>query len=104
MAIVGAIVFAGGASKVNDAETKCPTREGCSPAIAEEGNAGRRQQTAGGVLLGVGVAAAGGGLLWYLLSSPSSDAPPRTAFALRRATASPAVGPGYAGISLGASF
>ena len=104
LAIVGAIVFAGGASKVSDAEAKCPAREGCSAEVAEEGNAGRRQQTAGGVLLGVGVAAAGGGLLWYLLSSPSSDAPPRTAFSLRRATASPAVGPGYAGIALGASF
>jgi len=104
LAIVGVVVFAGGASKVNEAEDKCPSREGCAPEIAEEGNAGRKQQTAGGILLGVGVAAAGGGLLWYLLSSPSSDAAPRTAFALRRPTASPAIGPGYAGISLGASF
>jgi hypothetical protein len=104
VAIVGAIVFAGGAGKVQDAEEKCPSRERCPAEVAEEGNAGRRQQTAGGVLLGVGVAAAGGGLLWYLLSSPSSDAPPRTAFSLRRPTASPAIGPGYAGIALGASF
>jgi len=104
LAIVGVVVFAGGASKVKEAEDKCPSREGCAQEIAEEGNAGRRQQTAGGILLGVGVAAAGGGLLWYLLSSPSNDAPPRTAFALRRPTASPAIGPGYAGISLGASF
>jgi len=104
LAIVGALVLAGGASKVKEAEDKCPSRESCPPDVAEEGNAGRRQQTTGGVLLGVGVAAAGGGLLWYFLSSPSSDPPPRTAFDLRRPTASPAVGPGYAGISLGASF
>jgi tetratricopeptide (TPR) repeat protein len=104
LAVVGALVLAGGASKVKDAEAACPSREKCSAEIAEQGNEGRRQQTTGGVLLGVGVAAAGGGLLWYFLSSPSGDAPPRTAFDLRRPTASPAVGPGYAGISLGASF
>jgi tetratricopeptide (TPR) repeat protein len=104
LAVVGALVLAGGASKVKEAEDKCPSRENCPGDVAEEGNAGRRQQTTGGVLLGIGVAAAGGGLLWYFLSSPSNDAPPRTAFELRRPRASPAVGPGYAGISLGASF
>ena len=104
LAIVGALVLAGGANKVKEAEDKCPSRESCPPDVAEEGNAGRRQQTTGGVLIGVGVAAAGGGLLWYFLSSPSNDPPPRTAFDLRRPTASPAVGPGYAGVSLGASF
>jgi hypothetical protein len=104
LAIVGALVLAGGMSKVKDAEDRCPTREGCPADVAEEGNAGRRQQTTGGVLLGVGLAAAGGGVLWYFLSSPSNDTPPRTAFDLRRPRASPAVGPGYAGISLGASF
>jgi tetratricopeptide (TPR) repeat protein len=104
LAIVGALVLAGGASKVKEAEDKCPSRESCPPDVAEEGNAGRRQQTTGGVLLGVGVAAAGGGLLWYFLSSPSNDPAPKTAFDLRRPTASPAVGPGYAGVSLGASF
>jgi hypothetical protein len=104
LAIVGAVVLAGGASKVQDAEDRCPTHKGCPADVAEDGNAGRRQQTTGGVLIGVGVAAAGGGLLWYFLLSPSSDPPPRTAFDLRRPRASPAVGPGYAGISLGASF
>ena len=104
LAVVGALVLAGGANKVKEAEAACPTREKCPAEVAEQGNEGRRQQTTGGVLLGVGVAAAGGGLLWYFLSSPSNDAPPRSAFELRRPRAAPAVGPGYAGISLGASF
>jgi hypothetical protein len=104
LAVVGALVLAGGAGKVKDAEDQCPSREKCPADIAELGNEGRRQETTGGVLLGVGVAAAGGGLLWYFLSSPASDAPPRTAFELRRPRASPVVAPGYAGLALGASF
>jgi len=104
LAVVGAIVFAGGASKVKEAEDACPTRERCPVEVADQGNTGRKQETMGGVLVGVGVAAAGGGLLWYFLSAPSDDTPPKTAFSLRRPTAAPALGPGYAGISLGGSF
>jgi len=111
LAVVGAIVFVGGVTKVQEAEDVCPTHKCPSdvpPQTAtdaiEKGNAGRQQQVIGGVLLGAGVAAAGGGLLWYFLSSPSSDAPPKPAFSLRRAAATPAVGPGYAGISLSGSF
>jgi hypothetical protein len=111
MAIVGAVVLAGGIKKVGEAEDVCPSHE-CSRDVPanlatdaiEKGNAGRQEQVIGGVLLGVGVAAAGGGLLWYFLSAPSSEAPPKTAFLLRRARATPAIGPGYAGLSLGGSF
>ena len=107
LAIVGAIVFVGGVTKVQEAEDVCPTHKCPSdapPDTIEKGNAGRQEQVIGGVLLGAGVAAAGGGLLWYFLSSPSSDAPPKTAFSLRRTAATPAVGPGYAGIALSGSF
>jgi tetratricopeptide (TPR) repeat protein len=109
LGVVGAVVLASGVSKVQEAEKVCPTHKcaddvpGAGEAI-ELGNAGRQQQQIGGVLLGAGVAAVGGGLLWYFLSSPSSDTSPKTAFSLRRAITTPAVGPGYAGISLGGSF
>jgi tetratricopeptide (TPR) repeat protein len=109
LGVVGAVVLVGGISKVQEAEKTCPTHKcaddvpGASEAI-ELGNAGRQQQVIGGVLLGAGVAAVGGGLLWYFLSSPSNDTSPKAAFSLRRATTTPAVGPGYAGISLGGSF
>ena len=49
LAIVGAVVFAGGASKVKEAEDECPSRDRCPPDVAEKGNDGRKQQTAGGV-------------------------------------------------------
>ena len=102
-AIVGAIVLAGGMSKVDEAEKECPDRGNCaSKEVVDKGNEGRTQQVIGGTVLGVGGAAVAGGLLWYFLSSPSSDAAPRTA--LRGARAVPAFGPGYAGISLGTTF
>jgi hypothetical protein len=111
LAIVGAIVLVGGVKKVQQAEDICPTHKCPSdipPQTAadaiDKGNAGRTQQVVGGVLLGVGVAAAGSGVLWYFLSSPSRAAPPKTAFSLRRTAATPAVGPGYAGIALTGSF
>jgi tetratricopeptide (TPR) repeat protein len=111
LAIVGAVVFVGGVKKVQDAEADCPTHtcpHDTPPDIAaaaiEKGNAGRQEQLIGGVLLGAGIAAAGGGVLWYLLSSPSSDAPAKATSPLRRAVATPAIGPGYAGISLGGAF
>ena len=110
MAIVGGVVLAGGMKKVSDAEQVCPSHQ-CSKDLPanvandaiEKGNSGRQEQVLGAVLLGVGVAAAGGGLLWYFLSAPS-DAPSKAAAPLRRARAAPAIGPGYAGISLAGSF
>ena len=110
VAVVGAVVLAGGMKKVSEAEEVCPSHK-CPQDVPaneaadaiEKGNAGRDQQVVGGVLLGVGVAAVGGGLLWYFLSSPSSDAPAK-ALSPRRPTATPAIGPGYAGISLSGSF
>jgi hypothetical protein len=111
LGVVGGIVFAGGMSKVSEAEDVCPTHK-CPPNVPpkaaadaiDKGNAGRQQQVIGGVVLGVGVAALGGGLLWYLLSSPSSESPSKAAISLRRTHATPAVAPGYAGISVGGSF
>jgi len=101
LAVVGAVVLAGGIKKVNDVEKECPTHSCTNGTLAEEGNAGRSQQVLGGALLGVGVAAAGGGLLWYLLSSPSGDT---NSASSQHATARPMIGPGFAGISLAGSF
>jgi hypothetical protein len=102
LAVAGAIVLAGGMSKVNDAEVACPDRRNCPTEVAESGNAGRNQQIAGGVMLGIGGAAVGAGLLWYVLSSPSTSNGAATP--LGRAKAAPAFGPGYAGIAVGTTF
>jgi hypothetical protein len=113
LAIVGSVVLASGFKKVAEAEESCPPPSHTCPdklppaeaaAAVEKGNAGREEQVVGGILLGAGIAAVGGGLLWYFLSSPSSDAAPKTAISLRRATATPSIAPGYAGIALGGSF
>lgn len=103
LAIAGAVVLAGGISKVNEAAEKCPDRANCSDStVVDDGNAGRSQQVIGGIVLGAGGAAIAGGLLWYLLSSPSGDSAQRTA--LGRTRAVPAFAPGYAGLSFGTTF
>ncbi|MET0595389.1 MAG: tetratricopeptide repeat protein [Polyangiaceae bacterium] len=103
LAIAGAVVLAGGISKVNEAADACPDRKNCQDTnVVDQGNAGRTQQVVGGIVLGAGGVAVAGGLLWYFLSSPSGDSAPRTA--LGRARAVPAFAPGYAGISLGTTF
>ena len=103
--VVGAVVLAGGNTKVQDAAEKCPDRQNCrDPIVRDLGNEGRDQMFLGGAVLGAGLAAAGGGLLWYFLSAPASDAPHAAASAYGRTVATPAIGPGYAGISFAGAF
>jgi tetratricopeptide (TPR) repeat protein len=110
VAIVGGVVFAGGAKKVSDFEAACPNRKcpgGDTPAdkahqqdLIQQGNDARNQETLGGVVLGVGAAAIAGGLIWYFVSAPSSS--PARASAPPSIT--PVVTPGFAGLSLAGHF
>ena len=95
--IIGVVVLAGGQSKVSDAAKRCPSRDSCSDLDAvKEGNDGRSQSTLGGVVLGVGAAGMVGGLVWYLLSKPETKSSGHYL--------TPAVAPGYGGLSFGGKF
>ena len=101
VAIVGAVIYAGGAKKVSDFEAACPNRM-CpgGPAQQQEANDARNQQNLGGVVLGLGIAGIGAGLIWYLTSTPSSSPAPAPA----RASLTPVVGSGFGGLSLSGHF
>ena len=106
-AIVGAVVLAGGAKKVSDAEEACPNRK-CPPGRRgrvriQDGNDGRNQETIGGVVLGIGVAAIAGGLVWHFVSKPSGSAQ-ATVAPSRGAGFTPVLAPIFAGLSLAGSF
>jgi hypothetical protein len=105
VAIVGGLVFAGGASKISEAEKACPSRKDCLPSVTDHGNQGRRQEQTGGIVLGAGAALAAGGLVWYFVSgSPSRAADTAHGLAVGQAELSPSVSAGYAGIALAGSF
>lgn len=93
--IAGAVVYFGGKSKVADAEALCPTRT-CSADIAEKGNSGRRQQTVGLIVGGVGLAAVAGSVVWGLMFNEPQSAE-QTAIA-------PQLGPDFAGVQIAKQF
>jgi hypothetical protein len=119
LTVVGAIVLSGGLSKIKDAEDVCPNRQ-CPKynpltekakydqveAARDLGNTGRGQANLGGVLLGVGVVGAIGGTVWYLTSSGKGKTAASTNGAplAGRTTLTPALSPGFAGVSLGGRF
>ncbi|MCS6900302.1 MAG: tetratricopeptide repeat protein [Myxococcales bacterium] len=89
--LVGLLVYAGGYSKLSEAEKLCPDRRNCSdPKVVTKGNEGRSQMLTGGILTGVGLAGVAGGLAWYFLSKPEGGS-------ARGVT--PILAPGYAGFS-----
>lgn len=94
--IAGAVVYFGGKSKVDDAEAICPTRR-CSPEIAEKGNSGRRQQTIGLVVGGVGLAAVAGSVVWGVMFNEPKTVEGDTAF-------TPQIGPDFAGVQFARQF
>jgi hypothetical protein len=107
LAIVGILQVTSGASKVSDAEAKCPVRNQChDPDAINTGNDGRKQETTGGILLGVGIAAAAGGVIWYFASAPpTGSGQAHSGLDLgKRASLAPAVLPGFAGVSLAGTF
>jgi tetratricopeptide (TPR) repeat protein len=111
VAIVGVVVMAGGAKKIQDAEAVCPNRK-CDvvsttdaryQTIADakdKGNAGRKEVTSGAIITGVGVAAGVAGLIWYFTMPKASAGAP----AANTTTFAPSFGPGFAGASLSGSF
>jgi hypothetical protein len=111
--VVGAIMFAGGSSKISDAESHCAGGRQCDvkkdPTLQtyiDEGNNGRSQETLGGVLIGVGVAAIGTGVILYLASSPGSSAAqaPSSSTVAKSTSLTPVVSPSFAGFSLAGHF
>jgi len=105
ISIVGVVLYAGGSSKVSDAESVCGNSRKCpnTPAGRQasiDGDDGRTQMTTGAIVTGVGLAGVAGGLVWhFFFDNPSSDSSvaPRTRL-------QPAIGQGYTGLSLGGSF
>jgi tetratricopeptide (TPR) repeat protein len=119
LAVVGGVIYAGGKSKLDEAEKICPDRS-CPPQLAtqtkvtnqaiadaqQKGNDGRAQANLGGALLFVGVAAVIGGGVWFAVAprKPAS-ASAHTALMLGANTSiEPTIARGFAGVSLGGSF
>lgn len=94
--IAGTVVFFGGKSKVDEADAACPSRK-CPADIAEKGNSGRSQETAGLIVAGVGLAAVAGGVVWGLVFNEPKPTESTTAF-------SPQLGPGFAGVEIATRF
>lgn len=98
--VLGALVYAGGKSKMSDAEDACPDRSKCNdPDAAKLGNDGRSQANLGGVMMGLGVAGVAGGLVWqFAFNKPK----PKTTAGLTNV--GPSFGSGFTGLSLQGQF
>jgi hypothetical protein len=113
IAIAGAILLPIGLGNLASADAACPNRMcGKNTSAAGQGNAGRAESVAGGVLLGAGVALAIGGLAWQFGgnkpgpasqalrgASLASQAPPAGSLWLK-----PMAGRGASGLVAGGSF
>jgi hypothetical protein len=102
--IVGGIVWLGASSEVRKFEKSCPkdpaSGEFKCPVNQEDkikpaNEASKRQTVSGAVTAFVGLPLLAGGLIWYFASSPGKHP---------AAVITPAVGPGFAGLSLDARF
>ncbi|HKQ68299.1 MAG TPA: tetratricopeptide repeat protein [Polyangiaceae bacterium] len=104
VAILGVSSISQGKTKENEANEACKSRMNCLQSVTDKGNEGIKQQTTGGILLGVGGVAIAGGLVWYFVQSPSGGSAHAGIPLGKRAQVTPSVLPGYAGVSLGGSF
>jgi hypothetical protein len=119
MFVAGGIVWLGAQSDIKDFEKKCPGRictnedQSTNPpttltepeqnALTEKGNDIITRRDVSGVIALVGIGAMLGGGIWYALSKPSGGSatvPPR-GFTAR---VTPALAPGYGGMSLVGAF
>jgi tetratricopeptide (TPR) repeat protein len=104
LAIVGTVIFAGGAKDVKHYEDLCPNHYCGTGAGAlanqDAANKARNRETLGGVLGGVGVAALAGGLVWYLLEPHGAE----TTGTLLEPRVTPTVASGFSGVSLSGAF
>jgi hypothetical protein len=102
--IVGGIVWLGASAEVRDFEKACPKDAvsgefkcpiGREDKIKPANAASQRQTVSGAVTAFVGLPLLAGGLIWFFASSPGKHP---------AAVVTPAVGPGFAGLSLDARF
>jgi len=94
--VVGGLIYLDGAKEVKDYEKQCGTsHKECPNEIVEPANDAAKKETTGGVIALVGLPVLAGGLIWYVVASSSSS---------KSARVTPAVGPGYAGLSLNGAF
>ena len=109
--IVGSVILIAGAKDVKNFEDKCPnhmcpnlmpgTAAGTAAQndLISQGNDARSKEKLGGIIAGVGGAAVIGGLIWYFAQPTKTEAA-----TLLRPRVSPAVTPGFAGLSLSGAF
>lgn len=99
--IVGTVLYAAGRSDLAEAEDRCPDHVCPSDELESEANSARTRVNLGGTMAVIGLAATGAGVTWYFLQKPSpvASAVPRK---LRAMT--PAVAPGYVGLSYAGRF
>jgi hypothetical protein len=108
--IVGVAVYAKAAKDTKNFEDQCPNRV-CDTskmgyqALIDGGNDARSREITGGVVTGIGAATVAGGLLWYFLA-PHGGGTSATASAgtLSHPLVTPAVSPGFSGVSLSGAF
>ncbi len=106
-AVAGVVMLVIGQGKISDSKAGCPNPSACPMGVNDPTPAARQDlqgqgntlSAVGGVIGGVGVAAIVGGLIWHFTESTGPEAR-----AQLRPVVSPAVSPGYAGLSLGARF
>lgn len=100
VAIVGGVMYLNATADFNEAEDACPSHKNCPPGVEEQGDSAVSRQRVGAVVGIAGLAIAAGGVAWYFLAPPEGGA----AAARPRRELSPAVGPGYAGLSFSGTF
>ncbi len=101
----GIVLWAIGTGQVNGAkddaaaagcqDSHCPKNVDVKP-FQDKNDSGTTKRTVGVILAGVGVAAIAGGLAWHFLEPRRSDGV--------KASLSPGMAPGYAGLSMAGSF
>jgi hypothetical protein len=119
MFIAGGIVWLGANSDIKDFEKKCPGRtctdhdqstdpptpldEAQQAALTQQGNDIITRRDVSGVIALVGIGAMVGGGIWYALSKPSGGSASATPRGFT-ARVTPAMAPGYGGMSLVGAF
>ncbi len=105
IAVVGVVIFVPAAKDVSDFGKQCPNHmcPGTGAAqtdLIDKGNKARSKEMVGGVLMGVGGAAIVGGIIWYFAQPRGAE----TSASLLKPQLTPALTPGFAGLSLSGAF
>ncbi|HYQ03367.1 MAG TPA: hypothetical protein VER96_32050 [Polyangiaceae bacterium] len=102
--IVGGVMYGKASKDVSHYEELCPNRNcdnSSDPAGNKAGgNSARNRKIWGGVVTGVGAATLAGGLIWYFVQPRQAT----SSASIRKPEISPAVSPGFAGVSLSGAF